>query len=78
MAYTLCYGHMNSPKYSFACKHIKSVFRKDKDKELLAIAIEACDLVASKPMGGMGFLWFTWDLIYQPNYISENIGYRSI
>ena len=45
------------------------------DKKLLAIAIEAWDLVASMPMGDMGFEWFTWGLIYQSDEIVENIGH---
>ena len=41
----------------------------------MGIPTQAWDLVASKPMGGMGFSWFTWGLIYESDEIAKNIGH---
>ena len=44
--------------FYFACKPTKCAFRNERD-ERLAIAIEAWDLRASKPMAVMGLKGFT-------------------
>ena len=57
MAYILCYGYINSPKILFLHVNLpaRRAFRKERGEKLLAITEEARDLVASKPMRGMGF-----------------------
>ena len=50
MAYILCYGYKNNPKILFTCKPTKFAFINEIDEKLVAIAIEAWDLVATKPI----------------------------
>ena len=54
MASILCGGYKNRLKILF-CYPTKYAFTNESYKILLAFAIEAWDLVASMPMGGMGF-----------------------
>ena len=62
-------------EYLFACKPTKRALRNKREEKILVVAIEAVNLVASKPMGGMGFKWFPWGLIYQSDETDENIGH---
>ena len=48
VAFILCYGYIIILK-------IKRAFRNESKKKLLAIVIEAWDLVASKPISGIRF-----------------------
>ena len=51
----LWYGYTNFSNYSFVCKPTECAFRNEGGENPLAIAIEAWDLVVSKPMRDMGF-----------------------
>ena len=55
---------MNSPKILICMETYQLYIEDESDEKLLAIAIEAWDLVASKLMGGMVFLCFLWGLIH--------------